>query len=352
MNFNFYEWYPFLHPFIIIFICFLLYYIILNLVKKLLPKHLLDLGLVSSSLTHMKSPIAFILPALVLKITLPTLKLSEHLMPTIASILNIWFISSIGFICSRIIDVARDYIIKEYDVKAKDNLEARKMHTQVRVIRRILKIIVFILALSCILITFDKVKQLGVSILASAGVVGIILGFAAQKSIATLFAGLQIAITQPIRLDDVVIVENEWGWIEEITLTYVVVKIWDLRRLVVPITYFIEKPFQNWTRISADLLGTVFIYTDYRIPIQEVRNELENILKNSNLWDKKAWCLQVTDSKENTLELRALMSSKDSPIGWDLRCLVREKLITFIQEKYPECLPKTRIELNKNGNSN
>ena len=147
--------------------------------------------------------------------------------------------------------------------------------------------------------------------------------------------------------DDVVIVENEWGKIEEITLTYVVVRIWDLRRLVLPISYFIEKPFQNWTKVSADLLGTVFIYTDYTIPVKEVREELNRILKSSDKWDGKVCGLQITDAKEHTMELRALMSAADSSLAWDLRCEVREKLIEFIQKKYPDALPKTRAELRQ-----
>ncbi|MDH3556523.1 MAG: mechanosensitive ion channel family protein, partial [Deltaproteobacteria bacterium] len=180
-----------------------------------------------------------------------------------------------------------------------------------------------------------------------AGIVGIIVGLAAQKSISTLFAGIQMAITQPIRIDDVVIVENEWGRIEEITLTYVVVRIWDLRRLIVPITYFLEKPFQNWTRISADLLGTVFLYVDYTVPVEAVRAELKRILESSPLWDKQVCTLQVTNATDRTLELRALMSAADSPRAWELRCDVREKLIGFIRQNYPDGLPKVRAELTE-----
>jgi len=195
--------------------------------------------------------------------------------------------------------------------------------------------------------SFAKVRHIGVSILASAGIVGIVIGFAAQKTLGNFIAGIQIAIAQPIRLDDVVIIEDEWGWIEEITLTFVVVRIWDLRRLVVPISYFLEKPFQNWTRTAADLLGTVFIYTDYTVPVEEIRNELTHILENSPRWDKKVNALQVTNATEKTVELRALMSAADSSIMWDLRCEVREKLLEFLQQRFPECLPRIRIEMNK-----
>lgn len=201
------------------------------------------------------------------------------------------------------------------------------------------------------LMTFDKVRQLGTSILASAGIIGIIVGLAAQRTIATLLAGLQIAITQPIRVDDVVIVENEWGRIEEITFTYVVVRIWDLRRLILPITYFIEKPFQNWTRVTADILGTVFIYVDYTVPVQAIREELHRILKSTDLWDGKAWGLQVTNATERTVELRALMTAPDASAAWDLRCEVREKILEFVQKKYPDGLPKVRAEIRESEKS-
>jgi small-conductance mechanosensitive channel len=195
--------------------------------------------------------------------------------------------------------------------------------------------------------TFPKVKQLGTAILASAGIIGIVVGMAAQRTIGAFIAGLQIAFTQPIRVDDVVIVENEWGRIEEITLTYVVVRIWDLRRLIVPVTYFIEKPFQNWTRVTADILGTVFLYVDYTVPIDSIREELHRVLKESQLWDGKVCVLQVTNTSERTVELRALMSAADASVAWSLRCEVREKLIDFIKTKYPQALPRLRAELHE-----
>ena len=216
-------------------------------------------------------------------------------------------------------------------------------------ITNIIVVGLILLTICFVLMSFSQVRQIGVSLLASAGVLGIVIGFAAQKTLGNLIAGIQIAIAQPIRLDDVVIVEDEWGWIEEITLTFVVIRIWDLRRLVVPIAYFLEKPFQSWTRTSADLLGTVFIYTDYTVPVKEVRSELTRILENSPKWDKKVNGLQVTNVTEKTVELRALMSAADSLTAWDLRCEVREKLLEFLQQRFPECLPRMRIEMNKEG---
>jgi small-conductance mechanosensitive channel len=194
---------------------------------------------------------------------------------------------------------------------------------------------------------FPKGQQIGKTLLASAGIIGIVVGMSAQKTITTVIAGLQIAFTQPIRLDDVVIVESEWGRIEEITLTYVVVRIWDQRRLIVPVTYFIEKPFQNWTRTTAELLGTVFLYTDYTVPVDAVRQTLQDILGKSPLWDRRVCVLQVTNATEKTMELRALMSTANASDGWDLRCQVREQLLTYIQKQHPEALPRTRAVLER-----
>jgi small-conductance mechanosensitive channel len=190
-----------------------------------------------------------------------------------------------------------------------------------------------------------------VGLFASAGVAGIIIGLSAQKVVGALLAGIQIAVTQPFRIDDAVLVENEWGWIEEINLTYVVIRIWDKRRLVLPSTYFLEKPFQNWTRTSADIVGSVFIYTDYTVPFNELREELDRLLENTDLWDKKAKVLQVSDAKETTVEIRILVSAKNSPTAWDLRVYIREKMIEFIQKNYPNSLPKSRIEINHPTNA-
>lgn len=262
----------------------------------------------------------------------------------IAHINGLLLIALVSWLIIRSVYVLETYILRRFDVDVKDNLRARKIHTQFRVLKRIVIAVIIILAFGSCLMTFDKVRQLGTTILASAGIIGIVVGIAAQKTISTFIAGLQIAITQPIRVDDVVIVENEWGRIEEITLTYVVVRIWDLRRLIVPITYFIEKPFQNWTRVTADILGTVFMYVDYTVPIESIRTELQRILKESEFWDGKVCGLQVTNTSERTVELRALMSAPDASTAWNLRCLVREKLIEFVQKNYPQALPKLRTE--------
>jgi small-conductance mechanosensitive channel len=256
---------------------------------------------------------------------------------------SILLIVSIAWSLMAILRAFKKVILSKFDTSKEDNLRQRKFLTQFNIMESIIYFLIVLIAIGASLMLFEEVRQLGISLFASAGVAGIIIGFAAQKLIATVLAGLQIAITQPIRIDDVVVIENEWGRIEEITLTYVVVKIWDQRRLVVPSTYFFEKPFQNWTRTSAEILGTVFLYTDYHVSFDALRKELTRLLESTPLWDKRVNVLQVTDAKEYGVEIRALVSAKDSPTAWDLRVFIREKMIEFIQKNYPESLPRTRV---------
>ncbi len=291
-------------------------------------------------------PLAFGMMVLCLLLLLPALPLAVAPLSLLRHAARLALMAAGVWLLIRGIGLGRDLVLRRYDLEAADNLEARRIFTQIRVIERLLCVAVVVVGLAMALMSFDRLRQVGVSLMASAGVIGIIIGFAAQKSIATVLAGLQIALTQPIRMDDVVIVEGEWGRIEEITLTYVVVRIWDQRRLIVPITYFIDNPFQNWTRTTAEILGTVFVYTDYTVPIEAVREKLGAILEANPLWDHRAWCLQVTNATERTVELRALMSARSSPEAWDLRCHVREALIAWLQQAYPQHLPRTRVELD------
>ncbi|HEV2956912.1 MAG TPA: mechanosensitive ion channel domain-containing protein [Xanthobacteraceae bacterium] len=214
-----------------------------------------------------------------------------------------------------------------------------------RILERTAAALILVVTAACVLVTFESVREYGVSLFASAGIAGLIAGLAARPVLSNLFAGVQIAVTQPIRLEDAVIVENEWGWIEEITGTYVVIRLWDWRRLVVPLSYFIEKPFQNWTRQSPALIGSVLIYVDYTVPVARIRAELTEIVSRSKLWDRQVVNLQVTDAKHDTVELRALVSAANASAAWDLRCEVREALIAFLQREYPSALPKRRAEV-------
>jgi len=246
-----------------------------------------------------------------------------------------------------LIEGLEESLTLRYRLDGSENLLARRIRTRIQVFHHIAVSLIVLLSLAVGLMIFPNVRSLGASLLASAGLAGIVAGMAARSALSNLIAGLQIALTEPIRIDDVVIVENEWGWVEEIYATYVVVRIWDLRRLILPLSYFIEHPFQNWTRTSADLLGTVFIYTDYRVPVQALREELTRILKSTPLWKGQVNGLQVTDATDHSMQLRALMDASDSGKAWDLRCYVREKLIEFMQTHYPESLPRTRLELQR-----
>ncbi|MBU1044436.1 MAG: mechanosensitive ion channel family protein [Candidatus Omnitrophica bacterium] len=322
----------------------IVYFLTLFLIKR---RGEVSSGLLKFNLEKLKSPLRFLIPALCIEGVIPLLRVTEKVNGGINQFMQILLIALFGWAAVRAIYIVRDAFLSRYNIDVRDNVHARSMHTQMQMIANIIVVVIFVLTVSFILMSFSEVRHIGVSILASAGIVGIVVGFAAQKTLGNLIAGIQMAIAQPIRLGDVVVIENEWGWIEEIKLTFVVVRIWDLRRLVVPISYFFEKPFQNWTRTSADLLGTVFIYTDYTVPVEEVRKELTRILENNSKWDKKVNGLQVTNLTEKTVELRALMSAADSPTAWNLRCEVREKLLEFLQKRFPECLPRTRVEMNK-----
>lgn len=306
------------------------------------PKYLLD----KEGIKKITPPIFIIFIAIIIRMEslhIP-LGISEfsYILKKISTLTIIFASTWLIIACLQIL---KRHIVNNYDVNDTDNYRARKIYTQFNILERIVMIIIVVLAMGIALMSFDSIREIGVSIFASAGIAGIIVGLSAQKMIATILAGIQIAIAQPIKLDDVVIVEGEWGRIEDITLTYVVVNIWDKRRLIVPTPYFIEKPFQNWTKKSADLIGTVFLYTDYRVSFDALRTELESILSQTDLWDGLTQNIQVTDSKPNCVEIRAMVSAKDASTLWDLRVLVRENLITFLQENYPESIAHTRVLL-------
>jgi small-conductance mechanosensitive channel len=287
-----------------------------------------------------------ILPLLAIIFSLPFFKLSPAVSEFIQKIVSVVIIASISWILVQLVLVVEMVIIGKNAKNRKEDLRARKIFTQVHILKKVLLTVIWIFSFSLMLMVFDSVRQLGTSIMASAGVIGIIVGLAAQKTIATLLAGIQIAITQPVRIDDVVIVEGEWGWVEEITLTYVVVKIWDLRRLVLPINYFIEKPFQNWTRTSSKILGSVYFYVDYSFPVDKLLEPLKSIVSASPDWDGDVCGLAVTDTKPTYVELRALVSADDSSKAWNLRCEVRKKVLSYIQKNYPGSLPMVRAHLD------
>ncbi|MBO0755210.1 MAG: mechanosensitive ion channel family protein [Bradyrhizobiaceae bacterium] len=261
---------------------------------------------------------------------------------TLNQVLTIAFVVLLGWIALIAIDLATGVYLRRFQLDSEDNLLARKHVTQVRILKRSVDTLAVVITVSLALMTFEPVRQYGISLFASAGVAGIVAGLAARPVLSNLLAGVQIAMTQPIRLEDAVTVEGEFGWIEEITSTYVVLRLWDLRRMIVPLSYFMEKPFQNWTRQSSALIGSVFLYLDYTAPVERIREKLSEIAKNSNLWDGKVANLQVSDCKTSTIELRALVSARDSGALWNLRCQVREQLIAFLQQQFPNALPRQR----------
>ena len=256
----------------------------------------------------------------------------------------IWFLA-LGWLLVALVYCMEDFLLLRYDVSVANNVRARRARTQMQLMRRMVTTLLVMVDAGLVLSVFrdSQIWHYGAGLLASAGLASLVLATAAKTSASNFLAGLQIALTEPIRLDDVVIVEGEWGRIEEITTTYVIVAIWDQRRLVVPLTYFIETPFQNWTRDTSDLLGTSFLYVDYSIPVQALRDELTRVLENEPQWDKRVNVLQVTNLSEHTMEIRCLLSAADSSQQFNLRCIVREKMIKFIQMNYPDAFPRTRF---------
>lgn len=255
---------------------------------------------------------------------------------------------TLTWLAFRLLDFGANLIESRLTMEVTDAARVRSVRTQVRVLYRVATVVLFLVGGALVLTQFQLMRHVGTSLLASAGVAGIVIGLAAQRSIAMLLAGIQLSITQPIRIGDTVIVENEWGWIEEITLTYVVVRVWDLRRLVVPITRFLDQPFQNWTKVTPDIMGTVFLFADYTVPVDAVRAELERVVKDHPLWDRKVVGLQVTDATDRVVQLRALMSSDDAGKNWDLRCDVREALIRFLKQlEGGRYLPRTRVAMDE-----
>jgi small-conductance mechanosensitive channel len=292
-----------------------------------------------------QQPVGAVLVILALGIALPAAQFPYEWAVTAGHILLIALVLALGWTASKALDIGAELYLRQFRTDTEDNLLARKHVTQVNILRRAAQTLLVIVTIATALMTVETVRQYGVSLFASAGAAGLVVGLAARPVLSNLLAGIQIAMTQPIRVEDSVIVEGEFGWIETITSTYVVIRIWDLRRLVVPLTYFIEKPFQNWTYQTSNLIGPVILHVDYTAPIDRLREKLQEIVQGSELWDGKVAGLQVTDSSQNTLELRALVSGRNAGDTFNLRCLVREKLIAFLQSEHAHALPRQRTEV-------
>jgi small-conductance mechanosensitive channel len=292
--------------------------------------------------TRRLSQAALVIAALF--IALPVAPFAPEIKTSLATALLVAAIVLSGWIAITISHVLADLYLLQFRLDVADNMLARKHVTQVRVLRRVVDTLLIMVTVGAVLMTFEPVRQFGVSLFASAGVAGLVVGLAARPVLSNLIAGIQLAVTQPIRIDDAIVIENESGNVEEITSTYVVVRLWDLRRMIVPLTYFIEKPFQNWSRESMGLIGTVLIAVDFTTPVDRVRAKAEEIAKASPLWDGNLFKLQVTDSDATTMELRVIVTARSSSDTFDLRCELREKLIAYLQAELPGSLPRRRQE--------
>jgi small-conductance mechanosensitive channel len=315
-------------------------YLVFFLLKRLIP---VTRG--KSIIGHIEKASWWLFPFLGLLIALPASSVPPRVLAPVQHAIGLGLIAAVAWLVILASEISAEIISTRYRIDTADNLVARKVQTQFMLLHRVVVVIVIVVTLAVMLMTFPEIRQIGTSLLASAGLAGLIVGMAMRPTLSSLVAGIQIALTQPIRIEDSVVVEGEWGWIEEIGSTYVVVRIWDLRRLVLPLSYFIEHPFQNWTRNTSDLLATVLLWVDYSIPVEEVREELRRIASTTSNWKGDLCILQVTDSTEHAMQLRALLDARDASKAWDLRCYVREKLIDFVRQKYPDSLPRVRAEI-------
>jgi len=302
-------------------------------------------GLMWRMASRLRRPLRLTLVVIALAITIPALSLPGTWVERTEHFAAAAIIVVIGWTVLIVTNYMTERGISRTSLEEED-YNARSHATQLRVLQKVAQIMIVLITAGFVLFTFESVRSYGVSLFASAGAAGLVLGFAARPVLANLIAGIQIAMTQPIRLNDVVIVENEWGVIEEIRATYVIIRIWDLRRLVVPLSYFIEKPFQNWTRDSSTIIGSAIWHLDYTAPLGAMRHKLHEILEGSELWDGNVCVLQVVDTNQDSVQVRALMSARNAPRTWDLRCEVREKMVVWLQEHYPGALPRVRAEMH------
>jgi small-conductance mechanosensitive channel len=265
---------------------------------------------------------------------------------TVLHVLVIGIIAAAAWLVGALLVVVEDVALTRWRTDVPDNMKARRLRTQVVILRRVTIAAIVVIAFGAVLMTFPPVRTLGTSVVASAGLISVVAAVAAQSTLGNLFAGLQLAFSDAVRIDDVVVVEGEWGKVEELTITYVAVRIWDDRRLVLPTSYFTTKPFENWTRTGSAVLGTAEFDVDWSAPVEALRTELRRVCEGTELWDGRVCVLQVTDAVGGNIRLRALVSAHDAAALWDLRCLVREKLVTYLWEHRQDALPRVRAELD------
>ncbi|HEX7388537.1 MAG TPA: mechanosensitive ion channel family protein [Acidiphilium sp.] len=314
---------------------------------RIVPKSLLARRPILDMLTQKTRSILFLgLVVVLLAAVMPAVPIHSDVRFMVLHVLSAAFIALIGWTVIVVVDTLTAYKLSRRPDNIQADVRARKHVTQWQVLRRASHVLTVLITLAAALMVFPAVREYGVSLMASAGAAGLVLGLAARPVLSNLIAGIQIAITQPLRVEDAVIINDQWGWIEEITSTYVVVRIWNWQRMIVPLAWLLEHPFQNWTRDSSDLIGSVHWQVDYTVPVDALRKKLDEIVHETPLWSGKVVVLQVTEALGNTVELRALVSARNSGEAWDLRCFVREKMITFLQADYPHALPKQRLAVH------
>lgn len=302
--------------------------------------------MLDSVLRRIDKPAGFVLPVLALQIVWQGAADELRGINAVRHWNGVLLIALVTWLATAAVRGVAEGIIKLHPYDVADNLHARRVLTQTRVLSRTAMGVLLVAGLSFMLMTFPGVRQLGASLLASAGVAGLVVGLAAKSVFSNLIAGLQIALSQPIRIDDVLVVTGEWGRVEEITGSYVVLRIWDQRRLIVPLQWFIENPFENWTRQSAELLGSVMLWVDYSLPLEPLRAEAQRVCEASPNWDRRVCAVQVTDATDRSMQVRVLVSSASSGQNFDLRCELREALIAFVAREHPEALPRLRTEFD------
>ena len=319
------------------------HYVVIRILNRAIGDRRVFLSLL---LTRTEGPTRLAMVIAAVSIVTPWAPVDPAVSQAITHALVIAFIILVGWVAIIAVAIAADIYLRRFTLDAEDNLLARKHVTQVRILQRAVDTLTIVITAAAAFMTFETVRQYGVSLFASAGVVGIVVGLAARPVLSNFIAGIQIAMTQPIRLEDAVIVESEFGWVEDIAAAYVVIRLWDRRRMIVPLSYFIEKPFQNWSRQSTDLIGSVVLYVDYAAPVGRIREKLNELVAQSALWDKQVVSLQVNDIRETTMQLRALVSAKNADALGNLQAELREKLVDFLQREHPEALPRGRAALD------
>ncbi len=322
-------------------IAWLVYFVLAGLLPRVLVRREPMINII---VARTRRPFLFALIIIAFALVIPAAPIPTPIQAKLDEMLSAAFIVLLGWSVIIVVDALSTFKLSRQTGDLQADIVARKHVTQWQILRRTARVLIVLITVAGALMAFPAVRAYGVSLLASAGAAGLVVGLAARPVLSNLIAGIQIALTQPLRVEDAVVINGEWGWIDEITSTYVVVRIWNWQRMIVPLAWLLENPFQNWTRDSSELIGAVHLHVDYTAPIDALRKRLDEIVHGTKLWSGKVVVLQIVEALPSTIQLRALVSARNSSEAWDLRCLVREGLIAFLQQNYPSSLPKQRLE--------